>query len=439
MIIERRPPRYPRRGPSCQLMLVVMAAFVVLAYLIINRDEVVTAIVPTPTPEPTRSAAEFATSAALYQRDAEYARAVEAYEKALALDPNNLRYYLDLIALLTTVGRAEEALERAEQAKVLAAGAPEVWAAVASAHLANGNRLLETGDPTGAGLQYQEAVNAAREATNVDPNNAEAYAYMAQGLANLGPERYAEAMEYASLAVDLAPDSPVTRRAMALLFELHGNYDAAIQEYQFALDANPNLVDMRIDLAYLYFFTDRRQQGILTLQEVLEIDPANAAAYDGLGYFYFVLGQYPRAEENAYQAVQLDPAMTRARAHLGAAYFQQSKYDTAIEELEIAVVGYDRITTANATYFNMLGKAYYYQNRCGEALPLFERVIEAAPDEFAFGDAQDYRELCRQQQLGLSPPDESEDEPDDGSGLDGEATPSEGGAVDDTAGTEQTP
>ncbi|NLF66225.1 MAG: hypothetical protein GX579_16665, partial [Chloroflexi bacterium] len=121
MIIERRPPRYPRRGPSCQLMLVVLAALVVLAYLIINREEVVTAIVPTPTPEPTRSAAEFATSAALYQRDAEYARAVEAYEKALALDPNNLRYYLDLIALLTTMGRAEEALERAEQAKVLAA------------------------------------------------------------------------------------------------------------------------------------------------------------------------------------------------------------------------------------------------------------------------------------------------------------------------------
>ena len=122
--------------------------------------------------------------------------------------------------------------------------------------------------------------------------------------------------------------------------------------------------------------------------------------------------------------------MTRARAHLGAAYFQQSKYDTAIEELERAIVGYDRITTANATYFNMLGKAYYYQNRCVEALPLFERVIEAAPDEFAFSDAQDYRELCRQQQLGLSPPDESEGEPDDGTGQEGEAAPGEGGAVE---------
>ncbi|MDT8304352.1 MAG: tetratricopeptide repeat protein [Anaerolineae bacterium] len=403
MIVERRPPRYPRRGPSCTLMLVVAAALVVLVYLIINREEVRTAIVPTPTPQPTRSAAEYATSAALYRRDAEYDAAIEAYGKAITLDPANVRYYLDLIDLLNVAGQPEEALDRAEQAKVLAPEVPQVWAAVSSAHLANANRLFETGDPAGAGLQYQQAINAADEAVGLDPNTPDAYAYKAQALARLGPERYAEAMEYASLGIELAPDSPVTRRAMARLYELHGFYDNAIEEYLVALDANPSLVDMRVDLAYLYFFTGRQQQGILTLQEVLELDPANAAAYDGLGYFYFVLGQYPRAEENAYQAVQLDPDMTRAHAHLGAAYFQQSKYDTAIEELEIAVTAYEQISTANATYFNMLGQAYYYQNRCPEATPLFERVIQANPDSFAVERAQEYHELCRQQQLGAVP------------------------------------
>jgi tetratricopeptide (TPR) repeat protein len=251
----------------------------------------------------------------------------------------------------------------------------------------------------GAGLQYQEAINAAQQAADIDPNNAEAYAYMAQALAQLGPERYDAAIENAALGVELQPDNPVTRRAMATVYELGGYYDQAIEEYLIALDANPNLVDLRIDLAYLYFFTERRQQGILTLQEVLEIDPNNADAYDGLGYFFFVLGQYPDAEENAYQAVQLDPDMTRAHAHLGAAYFQQSKYDTAIQELEIAVEAYDEVTTANATYLNMLGRAYYFQNRCNDARPLFDRVIDAAPDQFAVEQAQEGVDLCRQQQL----------------------------------------
>lgn len=399
MIIERKPPRHPSSGPSCLLVLLLVAAFGLGVYVVTNAEEVRDVIVPTPTPEPTRSAAEYATSAALYERDGEFDNAVEAYERAISLDSTNINYYLELIDLLTTIGRPEDALQRAEQAKVLASERPEVWVALASAHLANGYRLAETGDPVGAELEYQEAINAAVQATELNPNLAEAYAYMAQGLLELGPEQYDAALDNASLAVELAPDSAVTRRALALAFEVRGLYDNAIQEYLTALDHNPNRVDLRVDLAYLYFFTDRRQQAILTLQEVLEMDPNNAGAYDGLAYFYFILGQYPRAEENAFEAVQLDPQMTRAHAHLGAAYFQQSKYDTAIEELNIAVSAYDEVTTSNATYFNMLGRAHYYQDSCNEATPYFQRVLSAAPDEFAVSQAQEGMELCRQQQL----------------------------------------
>ncbi|MFW6070359.1 MAG: tetratricopeptide repeat protein [bacterium] len=379
-------------------MLLVVAAFGLGAFVVGNAQEVRDVIVPTATPEPTRSAAEHATSAALYERDGEYENAVEAYEQAIALDETNLSYYLRLIDLLIAINRPQDALERAEQAQVLEAERPEVWVARAAAHLANGYRLAETGG-SDAELAFQEAINAAAGATELDPNAAEAYAYMAEALIQLGPERYNEAMENAALGVELAPDNSVTRRAMARAFEVHGLYDNAIEEYLVALDQNPNLHDMRTDLAYLYFFSDRRQQGILAMQDVIERDPNNAAAYDGLAYFYFVLGQYPRAEENAFQAVELDPDMTRAHAHLGAAYFQQSKYDTAIEELNIAVSSYDEVTTSNATYFNMLGRAHYYQNSCDQAVPYFEQVLNAAPDEFAVSQAQEGMELCRQEQI----------------------------------------
>jgi tetratricopeptide (TPR) repeat protein len=381
-------------------VLLVLSAFGLGMLVVSNADQVRDVIVPTATPEPTRSAAEYATSAALYERDGEHENAVEAYEQAIALDSSNVNYYMKLIDLLIAIGRSEDALQRAEQAMVIASERPEVWVALASAHLANANRLQETGDPAGADLEYQETINAAVQATELNPNLAEGYAYMAQALVALGPERFDEALDNASLGVDLAPNSPITRRAMALVYEMRGLYDNAIQEYLVALDNDPTLVDIRTDLAYLYFFTDRRQQAIIAMQEVLEMDPNNAAAYDGLAYFYFILGQYPRAEENAFQAVQLDPEMTRARAHLGAAYFQQSKYDTAIEELSIAVAAYDNVTTSNATYFNMLGRAYYYQNRCSEAEPYFQRVLTAAPDEVAVAQAQEGLELCRPQLQG---------------------------------------
>lgn len=401
MVIQRRRPTYPRRGPSCMLVIIVAVVFAMGMFVISNAEEVRDAIIPTPVPEATRTAAEYATSAALYQRDGEFDNAITAYEKAISLEVSKIEYYMPLIELLTQTGRPESALEWAEKAKVLAADNDSVWAAVASAHIANADRLAETGDPASADLQYTEAINAANKAVDLNPNNAEAYAYMATALSRLGFENVAEAQEKAAYAVELAPESPIARRAMANVFELLGQYDNAINEYLVALDSNPNAVDLRVDLAYLYFFTERRQEAILTLQDVIEIDPNNANAYDGLGYFYFVLGQYPRAEENAYQATLLDPNMTRAHAHLGAAYFKQFKYDSAIEELELAVVGYDEITPTNATYYNMLGLAYYYQSQCTEAVPIFTDVLAATEEDTTpYINAQEGLELCRQAQLG---------------------------------------
>ncbi|MEJ2752729.1 MAG: hypothetical protein P8169_08670, partial [Chloroflexota bacterium] len=60
MVIERKPPRHPRRGPSCLLVLFVLFGIAVSFYVIQNRDEVREIILPTATPEPTRSATEFA-------------------------------------------------------------------------------------------------------------------------------------------------------------------------------------------------------------------------------------------------------------------------------------------------------------------------------------------------------------------------------------------
>ncbi len=405
MIIHRRSPTYPRRGPSCLLVLIVIAVGVLGVYVISNAEEVRDAIVPTPTMEPTRSAAEHATSAALYERDGELENAIAAYEQAIVLDPNKIAYYLPLINLLTVTGNPEKALEWAEKAKVLAVDNDQVWAVVALAHISNADRLAETGDPASAELQYAEAIEAAGAAVELNPNNAEAFAHMATALARLGLDRIIEAQEKAALAVELAPESPITRRAMATVFEQLGQYDNAINEYLVALDFNPNLVDMRVDLAYLYFFTERRQEAILTLQDVIELDPTRADAFDGLGYFYFVLGQYPQAEENAYQAVMLDPDMTRAHAHLGAALFKQFKYDSAIEELSIAIEAYDEITPTNATYFTMLGLAYYYQSQCEDAIPLFNDVLAAVESEsIQEANALEGMELCRQAQLDAGAP-----------------------------------
>lgn len=394
MEIRRTPPRRSRGGPSCLLVLVVIAAFAAGVFVITNAETVRDTIILPPTPEPTRSAASYAASGALLERDGDFEAAAAAYEEAIRLDGSRVEFYLPLIDLLVRTDQPEEALSWAEQAVVLAPDNDEVWAQLAASQLIYGDRLAETGDPTNAELAYAEAVRAARSAIDLNQSNARAYANMAGALAQLGPDQYARAQEAAEIALTLDPENPTVRRHMATVLELQGLYQAAIEQYQLALESNPNQVDLLIGLAYNYYATRDIPTAILTFQDALDVDANNADAYDGLGWMYFLIGEYPTAEENLAKAVDLDSEMVRAHAHLGAAYYRNLNYDSAIPELEMAVEQYEEVTLANSTYFNMLGLAYYFQGEqnCDKAVPLFEQVLDTIPDDV---NALEGLDLCR--------------------------------------------
>jgi tetratricopeptide (TPR) repeat protein len=402
MEIRRTPRRRARQGPSCLLVLVVIAALAAGIFVISNVGTVRDSIIPEPTPLPTRSAASYAARAALMERDGEYLEAIEAYEEAIRNDGSRVEFYLPLIDLLITTTQPEAAFKWAEQAVILAPENNVVWSALAGAYLANGSRLEAMGDPAGADLAYAEAVRAARASIDINPSNAVAFATVAGALAQLGPEQYANAQEAAEIALSLEPDNPIVRQHMATVLELQGFYSAAIEQYQLAIDQNPNVIDLHIGLAYNYYATRDIPTAILTFQDALDIDANNAAVYDGLGWMFFLIGEYPSAEENLIKAVELDPEMVRAHAHLGAAYYRNLNYDNAIPELETAVDRYGEVTVANSTYFNMLGLAYYFKGKqnCDVAVDLFETVLETMPDD---ANALEGMELCRAAALEIEP------------------------------------
>jgi superkiller protein 3 len=381
------------------VVLVVSAAGI---WIIANADTVRETIILPPTPEPTRSAASYAASAALLERDGDFEEAANAYEQAVRLDSGRVEFYIPLINLLNSMGQPEEAMTWAEQTVILAPENDAVWAVLAAAHLALGDRLSDIGDPTNADLAYAESVRAARSAIDLNPSNATAYAYLAGALSQLGPEQYVRAQEAADVALAIDPDNPVVRQYMAAVLELQGFYPAAIEQYQLAIDQNPNIAELYIGMAYNFYATRDIPTAILTFQDALDVNPNSAAAYDGLGWMYFLIGEYPSAEKNLIEAVALDPEMVRAHSHLGAAYYRNLNYDSAISELELAVEEYEDVTVPNSTYFNMLGLAYFFKDEenCDKAIPLFQKVLETIPDEV---NALEGLELCHAAELEIIP------------------------------------
>ncbi|MFO7680824.1 MAG: tetratricopeptide repeat protein [Chloroflexota bacterium] len=378
MVIKRTDPRYPRQGPSCLLVLFVLLGVGFGIFVISNREQVRDIIIPTPVPEPTRSATEFALLADLSEGDGEYMAAVEYYQNAIGLDASKPEFFIRLINLLVKTGQPERALEVAEQAIVLAPENDAVWTAVAAAHVANGDRLSDLGDPTGAKLQFAQARQAADKAISINPENANAYAYAAAGWIRPNePENFMRAQEMADLAVVVDPDNPIARYYMATVLDYQGYYDAARDNYLLGLNSAPNDPDLLKGLAYNFFGTGNIPEAILYFERAIQADPNNAAAYDGLAYMYIQLGQDPLAEENALESVRLNPNVARAHGRLGEAYFRQFNYPKAVESLERAVSLYGDATDLNARFFLMLGNAYIRDSfdNCPKAIPYLEQVV----------------------------------------------------------------
>jgi superkiller protein 3 len=404
MVIKYREPRHPRQGPSCLLILFVAFGVMVGMFVIQNADEVRETIIPTPTPEPTRSATEFALLAQISEEDGALDEALAYYQEAVRLDATNAEIYIRFINLLVLTNHAEDALQRGEEAVILAPENDRVWAALASAYLANGDRLYDAGDPNAASLQYAQAYEAAETAIALNPENSTAYAYSAAGLVLQGDANlFQEAQRQAETAVTLDPNNPIGRYYMAQVLTNLAFYEAAREQYQLGIQADPSYTDLHIGLAYNFFAASRLPEAILTFQDALEVDPNNAAAYDGLAYMYLQLGQDVQAEENAEKSVELNPDVARAHGRLGEAYMRLNKFDLAIEQFNQAVTLYGEPTPLNARFFYLLANAYVrkgYEN-CETAVPLLQAVTLVSP---AFAeDAQELLIECRRVDLEPAP------------------------------------
>ena len=400
MIINDRPPQYPRKGPSCLFVLFVIFGVAVGFFMIQNREEVLEIITSTATPEPTRSATEYALLASLSLDDDELEEALGYYEEAIRLDATKPQLYIDLINLYVETGQPQDALRWAEDGVLLAPDDEEMWTAYAAAHLANGDRLYGSGDGNGANLEYAAAVGKAEKAIDLNPQNATAMAYLAGGMVFQGiPELYPQAQAIAEEASFLEPDNALTHLYLAEVYTNQGNYDGARQQWQLGIQADERNPDLYIGLALNFYADGRLPDAILRYKEAIELDPDNAIAYDGLAFMYFTLGQHNLAVENALIAIEKDPTMARAYGRLGEAYYLQNNYENAVDALTEATRLYGEPNSANARFFYYLGSSYLFlgTENCPQTTAILREVADFP--SFFQDSAQEALTECRRVEL----------------------------------------
>ncbi len=331
--------------------------------LSLNRGEIQSPFNPTPTP--TRSPDSYIKAAQAYfaagklDDPASDQDAIGAYQQALAIDPQNAQIWAELARIQTyssstlstdqeRFNRLQDALASAEKALQLAPDDSTVAAIYAFVLDWNASSNLVTPDENEAYLAKAET--SANRAYLLNPNNALALAYYAEVL--LDQQKWDQAKQYATQAVELAPDSMDAHRVLGLVLESWGYYRDAIDEYLKATQITPNFTYfyLRIGLGYrqlanaaggtqgqMYDSALEYFQKAAKINEQLDVkDPypyiAIAKTYAQQGEFFF-------AARNAEKALSFDTANADTYGQLGMIYVQARNYETALPALRCAVDG----------------------------------------------------------------------------------------------------
>ena len=181
---------------------------------------------------------------------------------------------------------------------------------------------------------WPRVVPAARRALASDPENANAHALLALGLAHLDQGR--EAVEAGRRAVALAPELAFAHYAHGWALIEHDDFKAAERAALEALRLEPG-PDEHALLAQVHIRQRRWQDALKTAERGLALDPEHQACSNLRALALTSMGQTAAATAVVHQALASDPDDAYAHANRGWLLLRESRVDEALESFRSAL------------------------------------------------------------------------------------------------------
>lgn len=192
----------------------------------------------------------------------EYDRALQALDRAEAIDPAHIDAKWIRGSVLFDMHQYEQA---AEQYRAAIEGDP----GFGGGYRGLGSCLLQLQRPAEAALELQRALE-------LYPKDALAMNKLA--LANVAMGQIHEARRLLETAAAIAPDDPEVQLNLGNVFVGLGRIDAAVQAYRQALMLRPNYPDAALNLASVHINSGRLDAAIEQVQPLLEQNPPHFQA-----------------------------------------------------------------------------------------------------------------------------------------------------------------
>ena len=306
-------------------------------------------------------------------RQGRYQEAIEAFEVAIRMRPDDLKIYYSLgIALYSGLGRSAAAAAVLEEVVARDSSWSQVYPLLGAVYL-DLNR-------TDSAMRLFERVVA------VDPAWEN---YNRLGLAQLRSGDLTAAIAAFEQAADRAPWKPHPHLNLARIYERQGREQAALRQRQlFArlrpiednvqrqldnLAAFPQDVESRHLLGEAYMAQGRIAAALSSFRKAIATDSSYAVAHYGLGAALHYTNELEAAIAAYERACKLQPDLVGAFADLGQAYHQIRNYEPAIAAYGRALALRPELQVTRTK----LGMAHANRGDLQQAIGVFATVLSA--------------------------------------------------------------
>jgi serine/threonine protein kinase/TolB-like protein/Tfp pilus assembly protein PilF len=269
------------------------------------------------------------------QNEADWRKAVAAFEEAVDLDP---RYAL-------------------------------AHAGLADAYIAASNVYIRPADA------MARARAEAERALTLDDELAEAHAALAQIRFYYDWDWPGAEATYRR-AIDLNPGYAEARASHGFTLTALGRFDEAIAEMEEARRLDPLSMPLNRDIGSVYFFARRYDRAVDEYRRALELDPGFTSLHTALGTAYMMQGRHTDALAELEAAGDPDDS-PRKLAVLALAHATSGQRDVATRELEALVAAADRGEFVSPV---SVARVYAALGRSDGAFEWLERAYQARSD-----------------------------------------------------------
>jgi serine/threonine protein kinase/tetratricopeptide (TPR) repeat protein len=290
----------------------------------------------------------------VYNATGQYEQAIDQFQRALKLDPNNDDVYRGLAF-------AYEHVKRFDEAESIYRRAIAMRPQYASGYNWLGRFLHERG-------RYAEAIEVFRQSTELAPDSFRGYYNLGGAYTSAG--KYNDAVAPLEKSISIRPTLGAFANLGTVYFYL-GKYPQAAEAYEKAVQLDPQDSVGVGNLAEAYYWIPGQQKkaqatyqsAIALAEKSLKVNPRDLALVSEIGIYHAMLGETTEADEWTRRALQMDAADPDVllNASLVAAHFGHDQ--SAIDYLRKAVVaGVAPETVLHSPTFNRLRSNPQFQS-----------------------------------------------------------------------------